>query len=51
MCVFNLDLNSANVEAVLTDNGKLFHSLGPATAKARVAGETVVFTEDGHLGI
>lgn len=30
-----MDLNSANVGAVLTGNVRLFHSLGPATAKAR----------------
>lgn len=29
---FNMDLNSANVGAVLTDSGRLFHSLGPTTA-------------------
>jgi len=28
-----MDLNSANVGAVLTGSGRLFHSLGPATAK------------------
>ncbi len=33
-CIFNLDLNVANVEAVLTENGRLFHSVGPVFAKA-----------------
>lgn len=33
--IFNNDLNSGNEEAVMTDSGNLFHSLGPATAKAQ----------------